>query len=80
MCALLTTIITIMITTTTTIMITTIMITMTTVLLSHSSVVSDSSRWRRGCTTDGSQMTVRFFLSPYYDGFMLYDDVMIIIR
>merc|ERR1719201_1746645 len=38
-------------------MITTIMITMTTVLLSHSSVVSDNSRWRRGCTTDGSQMT-----------------------
>ena len=30
-------------------------------LLSHSSVVSTDSRWRRGCTSDGREMTVRFY-------------------
>ena len=30
-------------------------------LLSHSSVVSTDSRWRRGCTSDGHEMTVRFY-------------------
>ena len=29
--------------------------------LSHSSVVSTDSRWRRGCTSDGHEMTVRFY-------------------
>ena len=32
----------------------------TTTLVSRSTVVSSDSRWRRGCTTDGHEMTVFF--------------------